>query len=187
MKYRQSAILLVADFSVKDFSVTDMWTGTQSFSKIIQSQGHSANAISINFTADESFKKCPFHLKIEVQKALEITANLLIVNEVSRTMALALQNEKIDLSFMVKKIILYIFALQKKAKETAKKQMDDLKAGQYQHQGFSVEADIFAPQVVIPGDIFLEDQSRILKVNFGRIKVNSDLQEYVKGTDYMAY
>ena len=43
-------------------------------------------------------------------------------------MALALQNEKIDLSFMVKKIILYIFALQKKAKETAKKQMDDLKA-----------------------------------------------------------
>lgn len=67
----------------------------------------------------------------------------------------------------------------KKAKDYA----ENIKKGQYQHFNISIEADIFAPVLIIPEDIFIED-ARYIKIDMGQINLTSDLQIYNKQKNY---
>jgi len=107
--------------------------------------------------------------------------NIPLINEVMRTMSIALKNEKLDFNYFAEMALNQINQMRKHAKEYA----ESVKSGEYVHQNADVEAEIFAPVVLIPQDIF-DAKQRYIRVDLGQITVASDLRVYDKNTDYKA-
>jgi hypothetical protein len=128
----------------------------------------------MSYVTDEDFKKCPFKLELHGEKPLAITANIQCLNEVARSMQHALSGQKLDFSYMVKSALVYTLPLKREAKRTA----ESIAAGEYEHQGFDVAADLRAPILIVPEDIF--ESSDTLRLELGRITLASELQDYKK-------
>ena len=107
--------------------------------------------------------------------------NIPLVNEVMRTMSIAMKNEKLDFNYFAEMALNQINQMRKRAKEYA----DSIKSGDYVHKNADIEADIFAPVVILPQDIF-DAKQRYVKIDLGRITVGSDLQVHDKKKDYKA-
>jgi hypothetical protein len=86
----------------------------------------------------------------------------------------ALSGQKLDFSFLVKKILVYSVELKSQAKASA----DLLAKGEYEHSGYDVTMDLNAPVLIIPEDIF--ESEDIMSFDLGRIKLRNELQEYDK-------
>lgn len=59
------------------------------------------NALEINFETNKDFEACPFHLELNINHPLLIVANIPLIMEVTRTMTIALQNEKLDFDYFI--------------------------------------------------------------------------------------
>ena len=55
--------------------------------------------MSIRFEQNTDFKACPFHITAKIEKSLIVVANLPLLQEVERTISVALQNEKLDFEY----------------------------------------------------------------------------------------
>ena len=96
-----------------------------------------------------------------------------------RSINKAFQNERLDFEYFKQYALDKVNQMRKQAKDYA----ENIKKGQYQHSNVSIEADIFAPVLIIPEDIFMVD-SRYIKIDMGQINLNSDLQIYNKQKNY---
>lgn len=138
--------------------------------------GHGAvQALRIVFDQDRDFTKCPFRVQIYAQRSCHAVANLQLMNEVMRTMSIAMKNEKLDFHYFAEKALNQINQMRKKAREYA----DNIQAGDYRHQNADIEAEIYAPVLILPQDIF-DPYQRYIQVDLGMITVRSDLLEYDK-------
>lgn len=55
------------------------------------------------FEQDKAFKKCPFKVTLDAQKPMQMVVNLQLINEILRTLTIALKNEKLDFHYFTSK------------------------------------------------------------------------------------
>ena len=179
-KHRQLAQISLREFRMEDaWIVAPKWTQIMETVPIDGARQQNEQALRIVFDQDREFKKCPFKVQIYAKKSCHAVANLQLMNEVMRTMSIAMKNEKLDFSYFVDKALDQITQMRKKAREYA----ENIQAGEYMHQNADIEAEIYAPVLILPQDIF-DPYQRYIKVDLGMITVNSDLLEYDKKKDY---
>lgn len=186
---------LKLNLTLQHFYVQDLWARVKSWPYLVGTKTQSSiqsskrlsliklqtNAVEIDFESSKKFVTCPFKLVVDFNRPLLMVANLPLLMETSRTMSVALQNEKLDLDYFVQLALNHIVALRDKTQDLA----ESIKKGAYQHQNFDITALIQAPILIVPSDIFTVE-STFLRVDLGEIRASSDLQKYKKGFDYKA-
>lgn len=140
-----------------------------------------SDALAVLFHQDKDFKECPFRVEIAAHKSCHVVLNIQLMNEVMRTMSIAVKNEKLDFNYFTELALNQINQMRSRAKEYA----ENIKSGDYTHLNADIVADIFAPVVILPQDIF-DPYQRYIRVDLGRITVGSELLVYDKKKDYKA-
>ena len=116
----------------------------------------------MSFEQNKDFITCPFHVDLKIEKSLQIVANLPLINEVVRTMTLALSDQKLDFEYFIQLALGRVNEIKSKAKDLS----EDIKQGKQEHVNLSIEANIQAPILVIPADIF-DLHANVIKLDFG--------------------
>ena len=62
-------------------------------------------------------------------------------------------------------------------KAKAENQFNFIKKGEYNHQSYSIEAQILAPVLIVPQNI-LENKSKYFAIDLGLITIRSELEEF---------
>ena len=85
------------------FSVDDSWASTKNWPALMATEEDASNekAVWIEFETNKDFVECPFHIDININHSLKVVANIPLVKEVTRTMSVALQNEKLDFGYFI--------------------------------------------------------------------------------------
>jgi hypothetical protein len=61
----------------------------------------STNALEVSFETNKKFDYCPFHLEMKCNRPLLVIANIPLIMETTRTISVALQNEKLDFDYFI--------------------------------------------------------------------------------------
>lgn len=183
---KMAASFLKLSITVEDIQMVDLWGRSEPWPHVLGTTGDQdepntpgQNVLTIQFETNKDFKQCPFHLIVRVDRPVFVVANLPLVQEVVRTISLALQDEKLDFEFFLQ------LAMSRLApfKEETKRLAEEIKSGKIAHQSFSVEASLKAPVLKLPLDIF-DPEALVATVDLGCIAVNSDLRTFDKAKDY---
>ena len=102
-----------------------------------------------------------------------VVANIPIVKEITRTLSKAVEDEPLDFDYFAQIALGRINEVKKGVEAYA----EQLKRGECLHQSLSIDADILAPVVIIPQDIF-EPSGKYLQLDLGELSVKSHLIEY---------
>lgn len=145
-----------ANLTLDGFVVEDLWARTKQWPNIIgtiQSEAAQSHAIEIKFESNKDFIACPFHVDFNVLHPLLVVANIPLIIEVTRTMTVALQNEKLDFEYFIQLALSHIKDLRAKTVNIA----DSIKKGEYEHSNVSINAKIKAPILILPSDLYDKD------------------------------
>lgn len=137
------------------------------------------NALEVNFETSKKFEICPFHLVVNCNRPLLVILNIPLIMEITRTMSVALQNEKLDFDYFIQMALNHILVLRNRTQDLAER----VKKGDYEHQNVSFVSVIQAPIGILPSDIF-NINSSYLRVDLGEINAKSQLLKYKRNYDY---
>lgn len=123
----------------------------------------------------------PLKLTVESDKTLFLVANVLSFKELGRMFAMAVEGDKFDFSFFKdlagQRAVEY--------RESGKKMLEELKEGNFTHQGLDVTVHLTPPVVVVPQDIY--DQTKACVVlDMGALDIVNSLQMPDPKLDYKA-
>jgi hypothetical protein len=104
-----------ANVSIDNFGIKDLWAQSDVWPDLLQTveleqpqkeiegikNPGKKSAISVSFEQNKDFITCPFHVALKIEKSLQIVANLPLINEVVRTMTLALSDQKLDFEYFI--------------------------------------------------------------------------------------
>ena len=119
-----------------------------------------------------------------VNKPLYSTVNVLLMNEVERTMKMAVYDQKLDFKFYKQKASQEVDQIRSMLKEQAH-QSSLVNEGEkkHKHKSVFIDATIKAPIIFIPENIYDPD-TRIMRLNAGSVSVQSNLVPFDTTIDY---
>lgn len=62
-------------------------------------------ALAVTFEQNKVFEKCPFKVNVDSQKSCHLVLNIPLLNEVMRTMSVAMKGEKLDFHYFAEKAL----------------------------------------------------------------------------------
>lgn len=137
------------NLTLQHFYVQDSWARTKRWPYILGTKMQNSiqmpqnlnlnlqtNAVEIVFESNKDFVACPFHLKVDFHRPLLVVANIPLIMETSRTLSVALQNEKLDFDYFIQMALSHIMILRDKTQDLA----SSIKRGEYEHHNLSIEA-----------------------------------------------
>ena len=120
-----------ANVSIDNFGIKDLWAQSDVWPDLLQTveleqpqkeiegiqNPGKKSAISVSFEQNKDFITCPFHVDLKIEKSLQIVANLPLINEVVRTMTLALSDQKLDFEYFIQLALGRVNEIKSKAKD----------------------------------------------------------------------
>ena len=99
-----------AIIELEDFEILDKWSNSRYkvWEKLLEAKEEddqdpnaddAPKALIIKYVADEDFKKCPYELRVKIQKPLYIVALFPLINELQRTMNAAFADSELDFKY----------------------------------------------------------------------------------------
>ena len=113
---------------LQHFYVEDLWgrikhwphlVGTKMTSGVklqnrVKGLSISTNALEFDLETSKKFEICPFHINMKFNRPLLVIANIPLIMETSRTLSVALQNEKLDFNYFIQMALNHIMILRNK-------------------------------------------------------------------------